>query len=368
MIATMTKPIHYEPDYAVPPGDSLAELLDDRGMSQAELARRTGLSAKHINLILKGSATITPVTALKLERVLDIPARIWSALEMNYQGHLSRLEEAKSLEEHVGWASKPLIKELVTRGFIERSADGVGQLRELLKFFGVATVDAWNTVWRESAPLAAYRLAKQDADPAALAAWMRIGEIHAAAVETELFDRESFHAALREARALTRVADPNVWFPQLQEICRRAGVVVIIEKELPGARVNGVARWLSPTKALIQLSARYLRDDILWFTFFHEGAHLSLHGKRSGPRDIPPTFVDTKDSSGRAEEEADFFAADLLIPASHTSRLRSMKSLNEVTLFAAELGISPGIVIGRLHHEELKAPSWGAGLIVRYKW
>ena len=368
MIATMNKPIRYEPDYAVPPGDSLAELLDDRGMSQAELARRTGLSAKHINLILKGSASVTPDTALKLERVLDVPARIWSALEMNYQGHLSRLDEAKSLEEHVGWASKPLIKELITRGCIERAADSVGQLRELLKFFGVATVDAWNTVWSESAPLAAYRLARQDADPAALAAWMRIGEIRAAEVETETFDRESFDAALREARSLTRVADPHVWFPQLQEICRRAGVVVIIEKELPGARVNGVARWLTPTKALIQLSARYLRDDIVWFTFFHGGAHLLLHGKRSGPRYIPPTFVDTKDSSGRSEEEADSFAADLLIPASQASRLHSMRSLNDVTVFAAELGISPGIVIGRLHHEGLKAPGWGAGLIARYKW
>ena len=129
MIATMNKPIRYEPDYAVPPGESLAELLDDRGMSQAELARRTGLSAKHINLILNGSASVSPDTALKLERVLGVPARIWSALEMNYQGHRCRLDEAKSLEEHAGWASKPLIKELIARGCIEAVADGVGQLR-----------------------------------------------------------------------------------------------------------------------------------------------------------------------------------------------------------------------------------------------
>ena len=91
-----TEPVfRYEPDYAVPPGETLAEVLEDRGMSQAELARRTGMSAKHINSILKGSASITPDTALKLERVLNIPARIWNALEANYQGHLSRLGEAE---------------------------------------------------------------------------------------------------------------------------------------------------------------------------------------------------------------------------------------------------------------------------------
>ena len=78
-------------------------------------------------------------------------------------------------------------------------------------------------------------------------------------------------------------------------LCRAVGVVLVIEKELPKARVDGVARWLTPTRALIQLSARYLRDDILWFTFFHEAAHLLLHAKQSGPRDVPPTFIDTKD-------------------------------------------------------------------------
>lgn len=368
MIATMSKPVRYEPDYAVPPGVSLAELLDDRGMSQAELARRTGLSAKHINLVVKGSASISPDTALKLERVLGVPARVWSALETNYQGHLSRLDEARTLAEHAGWASKPLVKDLVARGCIDQVASGVGQLRELLNFFGVASVDAWNTVWSESAPLAAYRLAKTAGDPVALGAWMRIGEIKAETVATATFSRESFELVLHEARGLTRVQDPNVWLPQLQEICRSAGVVVIIEKEVPGARVNGIARWLTPTKALIELSARHLRDDILWFTFFHEGAHLLLHGKRSGPRDIPPTFIDTKDSSGRAEEEADAFASELLIPAAESGRLARITSLNDVRQFALKLGVSPGIVVGRLHHDGLKPPNWGAGLIARYRW
>jgi HTH-type transcriptional regulator / antitoxin HigA len=358
----------YDPDYAVPPGETLAEVLEDRAMSQAELARRTGMSAKHINLIIKGSASITPDTALKLERVLNIPARIWNALEANYQGHLSRLGEARDLEQHIGWASADLIRELVNRDCIRRFSDRVQQLREVLTFFGVASVDAWNTIWTESVPLSAYRLAKQQGDPVALAAWMRMGELNAAEITTEPFDRAAFREALRNVRGLTRTRDPDDWFPQLQEICRRVGVVVIVEKELPKARVNGVARWLTPRKALIQLSARYLRDDILWFTFFHEAGHLLLHGKKSGPRDVPPTFIDTKDSEGRAEDEANKFAADLLIPPRYAERLPYIKSLDEVRQLADDLGISPGIIVGRLHHQGLKYPNWGAGLIVRYQW
>jgi HTH-type transcriptional regulator / antitoxin HigA len=358
----------YEPDYAVPPGESLAEVLEAREMSQAELARRTGLSAKHINLILKGSAAITPDTALKLERVLNIPARIWNALEANYQGHLSRLDEDRDLEEHLGWASPDLIAELIHRGCIRQVDSRIQQLKEVLRFFGVASVSAWNTIWNESSSLDSYRLAKQQGDPVALAAWIRIGELHAATVGTAPFDRDTFREVLRRARELTRTADPDDWLPQLQEMCRHVGVVVLIEKELPKARVNGVTRWLSPAKALIQLSARHLRDDILWFTFFHEAGHLLLHGKKSGPRDIPATFIDTKHSTGHAEDEADTFATDLLIPPSYAERLRHIKSLDEVRQLANDLQISPGIVVGRLHHEKLKPPSWGAGLFIRYSW
>jgi HTH-type transcriptional regulator / antitoxin HigA len=356
----------YEPDFAVPPGETLAEVLEDRGMSQAELARRTGISAKHIHMILKGSASMTPDTALKLERVLNIPARIWNALEANYQGHLSRLGEARNLEQHEGWASKDLIRELVSRHCVRQVSGRAQQLREVLEFFGVASVEAWNSIWIESAQLNAYRLAKQQGDPVALAAWMRMGELYAAEITTEPFDRGAFREALGNVRKLTRIRDPREWLPQLQEICRRVGVVVTIERELPKARVNGVARWLTPSKALIQLSARYLRDDILWFTFFHEAGHLLLHGKRSGPRDVPPTFIDTNDSEGRAEDEANKFAADALIPPDRAERLLHINNYDDVRQLADELGISPGIIVGRLHHEGLKHPGWGDRLIIRY--
>lgn len=368
--------LRYEPDYAVPPGESLLEILDERGMSQAELARRTGISPKHVNLMVKGAASISPDTALKLDLVLGVPARVWNSLEANYQGHVSRLQSSKELMQYENWASRELMKELMQRGFIERAGDKVEQVRQALRFFGVASVSAWSSTWDESAATAAYRKAKLQGDPVALAAWMRIGELRAAEVETEPFDRARLREVLLEVRALTRQPSPAVWCARLEELCSSAGVVVIIEKELPKARVNGIARWLTPSKALIQLSLRYLRDDIFWFTFFHEAGHLILHGKRSGPRDIPqtfidpdlPTFIDTGESGGPSEDEANAFASDMLIPVARIAELQRLNSLADVSRFAEELGVSPGIVVGRLHHEGLKPHSWGAGLFVRYRF
>ena len=64
----------FKPNYAVAPGETLRETLQSLGMSQAELAQRTGRPKKTINEIIKAKAAITADTALQLERVLGIPA------------------------------------------------------------------------------------------------------------------------------------------------------------------------------------------------------------------------------------------------------------------------------------------------------
>jgi addiction module HigA family antidote len=71
----------FQPNYAVPPGETLRETLEFLGMTQAQLADRTGRPKKTINEIISGKAAITAETALQLERVLGVPASFWSNLE-----------------------------------------------------------------------------------------------------------------------------------------------------------------------------------------------------------------------------------------------------------------------------------------------
>jgi hypothetical protein len=60
-MTVMPERCRYAPDYALPPGETLVEVLAERGMSRAELARRAGLSAKHVNQIVFGTAALTGV-------------------------------------------------------------------------------------------------------------------------------------------------------------------------------------------------------------------------------------------------------------------------------------------------------------------
>src|SRR4051812_31605832 len=80
----------WRPEWTISPGEILAEALEDRAMSQAELARRMDRPIKTINEIIRAKAAITPETAIQLERTLGISASFWLGLESNYRQALAR--------------------------------------------------------------------------------------------------------------------------------------------------------------------------------------------------------------------------------------------------------------------------------------
>ena len=93
----MTPTHPYSPDHATPPGWTLDEALAEPSMSQAELARRAGLSTKRIDRIIRGKAPIASDSARRLERATGVPDRIWNNLESRYQEHQARLAEVERL-------------------------------------------------------------------------------------------------------------------------------------------------------------------------------------------------------------------------------------------------------------------------------
>jgi len=44
----------FEPDYAIPPGETLKEVMESLNMSQKEVAIRTGVTVQTLNRIYKG--------------------------------------------------------------------------------------------------------------------------------------------------------------------------------------------------------------------------------------------------------------------------------------------------------------------------
>ncbi len=353
----------FRPDYAIRPGEILEETLAARGMKKTEFAERCGRPAKTISEIIAGKAAITPETAIQFERVLGVPASLWTNLETRYRLRLAEQAEGRELAKFQDWAQGFPIREMVGRGLIDEPADETHAVQVLLDYLGAGSVPAWLKHFEEF-PVAYRRSPSFESAPNAVAAWLRWGEIVAANIDCDVFDEKRFRQVLHEIRSLT--AEPPATFqPQMKELCRSAGVAVVFTPELPRTRLSGAARWLTKEKALIQLSLRYRSDDHLWFTFFHEAGHIILHGKKEA-------FIDERGiERSEQEDEADRFATNFLIPPPDWRRFvrASRFTPASVTKFAKEQVIAPGIVVGRLQYEKyIPFNSRLNRLKVRFQW
>jgi len=338
----------YKPDYAVSPGEVLDEHREAATLTQAELSQRLGFSAKHVNRLLAGLEPVTPETALKLEAVFGLPARVWLTLEARYREHRARAVEHADLVVEQAWLGRLPHRALSKLGWIPSGLRGPELVRGLRTFFGVGSLDYLPDVW--SNVQAAYRKTEAfQSHEWALLAWLAQGEREAERLNCRPHDPAALRAALPGIKALS--CQPGTTFvEQLIPLCAAFGVALVLLPAPDGARVCGATRWLSKDKVLVQLSLRYKTDDQLWFTLFHEFGHVLLHGKRE-------QFIDFEKTKGvnAQEDEANEFAARSLVAPEALARFIEMTDfrVEVVKAFAQQQGVAPGIVVGQLQHRRV---------------
>ena len=351
---TRVLPRQYEPDTAIPPGETVKEMLESLCMTQEDLAERMGKRPSQINEIASGKRPVSVETAIAFERVLGLPADFWLNLEKNYRLALARLDQAKRMERDITWMRETIpVAELIKRNVVPDTRDGEKRLQGVLSFFGVPSVKDWKSYWQSRVVNAAAfrRSKKQIGKVGRMAAWLRLGELKVQGRVCGNFNKQAFKAALHDIRRAT-VQDADKFLPMLESLAD-CGVLVSMVKEIPGAGISGATRWTGKNKAHIQLSLLYKTDDQFWFTFFHEAGHILLHGKDEifleGIDDLP-------DSVQVKEDDADRFAAEFLIPPNEAGKLPGIRDKASAVAFAKHLGIAPGIVAGRLLHEGIISP------------
>jgi hypothetical protein len=268
-------------------------------------------------------------------------------LESNYRLHLARAREHEALGSLRDWYAQFPIQELVKEGILQRpTIEGQG-IKTLLSFFGVGNVRAWETKFGQHVALARHSNAfKSSAE--SVSVWLRLGELGALDQKCAAYDAARFKDALKEIRLLSRFG-PAEFHPRMTHICNRAGVAFVLVPPISGIKLCGAAWWRNRKTPVIQQSLRGKLNDIFWFTFFHEAAHILLHSKKD-------TFVDEERTDGSAcEEEANSWAADFLVPPEDWAQFVRERKFSEssISKFAATQGIAPAIVLGRLQHETL---------------
>jgi addiction module HigA family antidote len=90
----------------------LEEFLKPLGISQSAFAQRLGVSFPRLNEVIRGRRSVTANTALRLERVLGMPASFWLGLQQDLDlwreihgpqsDAIARLEPLPNAAEHTG--------------------------------------------------------------------------------------------------------------------------------------------------------------------------------------------------------------------------------------------------------------------------
>jgi len=354
----------YRPESVSPPGDSLLDTLEALGMSQAELAERSGLAGKTISQIVNGKAPITETTALALERVLGTPARFWLARESKYREFLARRQDEDLHSAHTSWARSFPYKNMADLGWLPGTQKAAEKAAHLLRFFAVQNESCWRAVWSEP-ELAFRKTARCGRKLEVVSAWLRQGEIKARTTDLPAFDEPGFKQTIQDLRTLTTDLDSD-FVDEVRRRCAGVGVRYQLIPELPSLGIYGVTRWLGD-HPLIQQSLLLKSHDHFWFTFFHETRHVLQ--KRKKRIFLEGDNLDQQDTE--READANRFAGDLLIPPAAWRRFLAAGTPNSTAIrtFSHEIDIHPGIVVGRLMREKHLDYSHPAGrLRIKMTW
>lgn len=318
-----------------PPGEMLADKLEEMGLDANELASKMGYTPKTINEILTAKCRVTPEMAFSLEVATGISQSVWLNMQMMYDEFLSRKKIEESLKNQAKWPKFFPIAELNPRKWIDDINKNNGVL-PILKYFGISTPKAWKDYYFGNRLKVAFRISLAETeDPYAASVWLRRGEILADQIQMEKQNDKKVRSAIKKAMPqfveLAR-ADVERWealrrqkslpkpkigedfidegMHKLQELGATLGIKVLYAQNFKSAPIHGMARWYKDIP-VIQLHDRFKDRNAFWFTFFHELGHIVLHGKK----DIFIKNVYYGNKNLQKDEEANMFAQKYMLAA-----------------------------------------------------
>jgi len=329
---------------------------------RGDVSAQLDLSLEELDDLIDGKTPIDHDLAERLAEVFGTSSPFWIKRDNLYRWPPSSADAKAVAAEQAAFLRQLPLRDMKALGWLAASS-GTNKFDAALNFFQDDHGD-WRRNGRDLLEAVAFRTSPaHHANPAAVAAWLRQGVLQAKGVECSDWNPAGLMQSLGALRALTRVKDPRVFFPQLIELGRGVGVAFVCVRTPSGCRASGATHFSPSGTPIVQLSFRYRSDDHFWFTVFHEIGHLVLHGSS-------PMFVEGADYiSGEEESEADAFSQDVLIPVELQDELGSLgPDFKKVMRFAKRAGVSPGIVVGQMQKRGLIRYNELNFLKMRYDW
>lgn len=348
-------------NYIIHPGETLAEVIEDREMTQRELAVRTGMTEKHISTVIHGQKSISAAFARKLEYALGIETSFWMNLQANYDRELLEFEELNNITEEEIEILKNLkeVTEVWTSfGWLDGEANPAAMVLDYRMIFGISNLLDTPKI----SYAAAYRAQSKNTnvDPYVLFAWQRMCELLTKNTDiADEVDVEKLRLRIPDIKKVMFMRANQIQ-RKLSDIFSECGIAFKIVPNFTGAPVQGFIKKTEDGVLILCMTLRQKFADIFWFTLFHEIAHI-LNG------DTEHEFIDFDSVSGDREAKADRMAGEFLIDSKEYKAFvdsEEYKRFSGIERFAASQNVKDYIVQGRLMKEHII--DWKAR--PRYEW
>lgn len=349
-------------DLIIHPGETIKELLEEKEMTQEELAIRTEYSAKHVSEVISGKKDISSKFANALEYVFGIPTEFWINLQGNYDKEILELKKINNIKEeefNILTELKDIVKYCETSGIIKNGLNRPLTLLSMRKFLNVN-----NLMSIPNLPLqqVAFRGSKKiKVNINVLYAWKKICEyLTDKIIITNKFVKDNLIKKYEEIKS-TMFLEPNEMVIELKKIFSECGIAFEIVHNFAGAPVQGYIQ-KRKDKIVLCMTIRQSFSDIFWFTLFHEIGHLLNE-------DFSNQYIDYSFIESEIEKKADLFARNVLISDdAYKNFIKNGKfDIDTISKFAKSQNVKPGIVIGRIQNE-LNDYTFMASYRERYKW
>ena len=354
------------PDLLIHPGETISDVLEERGITQKELAQRAGVSEAFLSDVIHGRKDISKGLAMGLEYALGVSRSFWLNLQANYDAELLSLQEEESVkeEERVILASiHEIVDYLKKRSLLEEGLTQTQTVISLRKLLQVSSLTGLRTL----APAGAFRMSDTVAvNSEVLGAWLCLCKIQGTAEQIDSgFKLEKVDELVSGIKDIMLTGKGNLQ-KALRNLFAGYGIDFSIVHNFRGAPVHGyIARKEDGTYQMV-LTLRGSFADIFWFSLFHELGHIV-----NGDVTKVGSFIDAQYSKDeRKEAAADLFASEALLESdSYRSFVsRGVYSYTAIRDYARTQKVPPYVVIGRLQKEEVIPWSWYQKYKPRYKW
>lgn len=204
---------------------TIKEVLEDRHMSQKELATRMDMSEKHISKLINGEVPLTQDVAMRLERVFGVEASFWNGLEANYREKILKVEYENSIDEEINFAKPFGYAKLARLGIVPETKKAAEQVNNLQKFFEVASLK--NVADEMIMPLVYENI--KDMEPAkksSIYTLVQITKGQARFVEVNSYDAEMLRKFIPKIEDLKSESLAGVKEP-LKDMLGACGVIIV---------------------------------------------------------------------------------------------------------------------------------------------